>query len=79
MERPSKEYLKQMMEDTLKKFNDFECDFFAFSEAEISYIINIGLRSGLSGLAEMKIYKSKESTSIRKNCPSYNKFYKDKQ
>ena len=82
MERPSKEYLKQLIVDTLKKFNDFECDFFDFSEAEISYIatkkrFNIGLRSGLSGLAEMKTYKSNESTSIRKNCQFYNKFYKD--
>lgn len=80
--KPDKEYLKQLIEDTLKKFNDFDCDFFDFPEAEISYIatkkrFNIGLRSGLSGLAEMKTYKSKESTSIRKNCQFYNKFYKE--
>ena len=82
MERPSKEYLKRLIEDTFKKFNDFECDIFDFPEAQISYIatkkrFNIGLQSGLSGLAEMKTYKSKESTSIRKNCQYYNKFYKE--
>lgn len=82
MERPSKEYLKQLIEDTLKNFSDFECDFFDFSEAQISYIatkkrFDIGLRSGLSGLAEMKKYKSKEATSIRKNCQFYNKFYRE--
>lgn len=80
--KPDKEYLKQLIEDTLQNFNNFECDFFDFSEAKISYIatkkrFNIGLRSGLSGLAEMKIYKSKESMSIRKNCQFYNKFYKE--
>ena len=80
MEKPSKEYLEQLMENTLKKFNDFKCDFFDFPEAQISYIatkkrFNIGLRSGLSGLAEIKTYQTKESTSIRKDCQFYNKLY----
>lgn len=82
MEKPSKEYLEQLMENTLKKFNDFECNFFDFPEVQISYIatkkrFNIGLRSGLSGLAEIKAYQTKESTSIRKDCQFYNKLYKE--
>lgn len=35
------------------------------------------MRSGLSGLAEIKTYQTKESTSIRKDCQFYNKLYKE--
>lgn len=79
--KPDKEYLKQLIEITKQKFDEFEYPALDLSLAEITYIPTkkrnyLGMKSGIDGLAEMKKYKVKESTKIRSNCMFYHKYYK---
>ncbi len=82
MDKPSKEYLKNLIIKTQKKFNDFVCDFSDTQTADVTYVCTkkrnlMGMKSGIAGLAEMKTYNVKESQSISPNCKYYNKFYKE--
>lgn len=82
MNKPSKEYLKNLIIETQKAFNDFVCDFSNAKTDDVTYVCTkkrnlLGMRSGIAGLAEMKAYNVKESQSIRQNCKYYNKFYKE--
>ena len=81
MEKANKEYLRQLIENTLKKYSDFEIDFHDSPGVKITYIATkkrfpIGLRCGMSGLAEMKRWHVKESERISQTCQYYNKIYR---
>lgn len=81
MEIPSKEYLRQCLNTALQKFNEFnrvEEDTFNY---KISYIPTkkrnfMGIKDGLSGLAEMRKYHVKESATIHPNAMYFQKLYK---
>lgn len=83
MKMPSKDYLQTLLNTAHQKFNDYErleCDTTPLS---ISYIPTkkrcfMGLKDGISGFAEMRKYKVKESSQIRSNCMYYQKLYKAK-
>ncbi len=82
MSKPSKEYLKELIIETQKKFNDFVFEFSNAKTADVTYVCTkkrnpIGMKSGIAGLAEMRTYNVKELQSIRPNCKYYNKFYKE--
>lgn len=79
MNKPSKEYLKELIIETQKKFNNFVFEFSNAKTADVTYVCTkkrnlIGIKSGIAGLAEMKTYSVKELQSIRPNCKYYNKF-----
>lgn len=79
--KPDKDYLKNLIEETEQKFEEFTYPELDLMSASVTYISTkkrnfMGLKVGLDGLAEMKRYKVKESDKIRSNCKFYNKFFK---
>lgn len=79
--KPDKDYLKNLIEETEQKFEEFTYPELDLSAASVTYTPTkkrnfMGLKAGLDGLAEMKRYKVKESDKIRSNCMFYNKFFK---
>ena len=81
MEIPAKEYLQTLLCTAHQKFNDFQRVELDSSCFDISYIPTkkrnfMGLKEGISGLAEMCKYKVKESATIRSDSMYYHKHYK---
>ena len=81
MEIPSKEYLQMLLTSAHQKFRDYEQLELDTTTFEITYIPTkkrnfMGLKDGISGLAEMRKYKVNESTTIRSNSMYYQKLYK---
>lgn len=81
MEIPSKEYLRGLLDTAKQKFGGFEPVDLDTSCFDISYISTkkrnfMGLKDGISGLAEMRKYKVKQSVTIRSNSMYYHKLYK---
>ena len=81
MEIPSKAYLQMLLDTAHQKFHDFERAEPDTSCCAISYIPTkkrnfMGLKDGISGLAEMRKYKVKETAAIRANSMYYQKLYK---
>ena len=81
MEIPTKEYLQTLLNSAQQKFNDYERLELDTTPFEITYIPTkkrnwLGLKDGISGLAEMRKYKVKESSIIRSNSMYYHKLYK---
>ena len=81
MEKADKEYLRRLIDNTLKKYNDFAIDFHDSPEVKITYVatkkrFSVGLRCGMSGLAEMKRWHAKEAEKISRTCQYYNKIYR---
>lgn len=81
MNKPTREYLIELMKDAQEKFVHFSYVKSDVPNEKITYVCTkkrnmMGILSGLSGLAEMKKYEVKEVFSIGSNCKYYNKFYK---
>ena len=79
--KPDKEYLKQLIEFTKQKYDEFEYPDLDLSKTEVTYIPTkkrnyMGIKLGIDGLEEMKKYKVKETAKIRSNCMFYHKYYK---
>ncbi|WP_050635602.1 hypothetical protein [Candidatus Stoquefichus sp. SB1] len=74
--KPDKEYLKSLIQDVNKKFEQFkyrdidenDCDIFYIPTKKLSYI---GLQSGLSEEARLKKNNLQKVTKIRSNCKNY--------
>lgn len=81
MKIPSKDYLQTLLNTAHQKFNDYERPELDTTLFEISYIPTkkhnfMGLKDGISGLADMRKYKVKETSTIRSNSMYYQKLYK---
>ncbi len=81
MNKPSREYLIELMKDAQEKLDRFSYVESGAPNEMITYVCTkrrnmMGILSGLSGLAEIKKYEVKETCSIGSNCKYYNKFYK---
>ena len=81
MEKPTKEYLQELIKKTWKQFDDFSYCFSDIENPEITYVRTqkrnlTGIIKGFRGLVEMKSYNIKETSKISSNCKYYNKFYK---
>lgn len=81
MEKPTEEYLQELISNARKKFDEFSNCFADIPNAKITYVNTqkrnlTGMTKGLRGLAEMKAHNTKESLKISPNSKNYNKFYK---
>ena len=81
MNKPDKEYLQELLLEAQRSFEQFQPSALELSESSVSYIPTkkrnyMGLKLGISGLAEMKRYNVKESPTVRSNCGYYHKLYK---
>ena len=81
MEKPTEEYLQELISNARKKFDEFSYCFADIPNAKITYVNTqkrnlTGMTKGLRGLAEMKAHNTKESLKISPNSKNYNKFYR---
>lgn len=78
--KPEKDYLKSLIDTTMKKFEEFEYPELDLDVAEITYLPTkkssfSGILSGAADLSRLKANKITESTKIRSNCKNYIKRY----
>ena len=78
--KPSKDYLKKLLDDTLEIAKNFDFSDVDVTDAKISYLATkkynwLGLHEGIASLAEIKAKRTKYSDKIRSSCGYYNKFY----
>ena len=84
MEKPTEDYLLELISNTRKKFDDFSYCFADIPNVKITYVNTnkrnlTGIIEGMRGLAEMKAHNTKESLKISSNCKNYNKFYRSSE
>ena len=78
--KPSKEYLRSLLEETEELAKTFDYSDVDVTDAEILYLATkkhnwLGLHEGIASLADMKAKRSKFSEKIRSSCGFYNKFF----
>ena len=81
MEKPTEEYLQELIINARKKFDEFSYCFADIPNVKITYVNTnkrklTGIIEGMRGLTEMEAHNTKESLKISPNCKNYNKFYK---
>lgn len=78
--KPTKEYLKTLLEETEELAKTFDYSDVDVANAEVRYLATkkynwLGLLEGIAGKADIKAKRSRFSEKIRLSCEFYNKFF----